>query len=699
MCYRQIIFFTLFSLFFISSVTAQNEQIDKEKIQNQGTYTKTRQGDIGTSDSKIPSQQAEQSGLPGVEKSDKNRTERLESFLFNDETVRDMMFTWRLNRYTNTPVMGRVDTLINDKRADYPFYHKDIGATYLGISGSAAVTFDYFKRETHDYMYTLTPYIEYRVTPDNLSFYNTRSPFTRFTYSGTLFANRNFEETNIEVLHTQNITPELNAGLMYRRLGANGLLTNEAVDNRAFTIFSSYTGKRYSAHAGYIYNRVHAFQNGGITHDSNILDTTMDARTIEVNLKTAEEKNASNTFFLTHAYGLPLKLFRGSDDTLRAGQGSIIYFGNSLEYTTIYRIYTDNIQQGDTTGRRYYNDVFNINPILSNDSTHSKMFDAKFFVSLQPFSPNFIISKIGGGIGYQYLSNYGFQPDYYIRPISNNTQNNFYIYANALGSYKRYFSWSAFARYYLTGYSQNDVFIKGDAAISFYPLKQGIHLKGSVSFNSHTPDYFIQNHFSNHFYWKENFDKVVETKIQASVSVPDWQAEVSFGHSLLSSPLFFDNSAMPKQSSDVVSILAFSGKKNFQVWLLHFDTRFLIQHTSDADIIPLPLASLNLDMYVEFDLVKNVLRLQAGAEIYYNTKYHVYAFNPAVGAFHTQSERKIGDFPYINAFLNAKWKRATFFIKLINAGEGWPSSDYFSALHYIRPQRAIKFGISWPFYL
>ena len=32
---------------------------------------------------------------------------------------------------------------------------------------------------------------------------------------------------------------------------------------------------------------------------------------------------------------------------------------------------------------------------------------------------------------------------------------------------------------------------------------------------------------------------------------------------------------------------------------------------------------------------------------------------------------------------------------------GWPnkSADYFTAAGYIAPQRAIKFGISWPFYM
>ena len=51
--------------------------------------------------------------------------------------------------------------------------------------------------------------------------------------------------------------------------------------------------------------------------------------------------------------------------------------------------------------------------------------------------------------------------------------------------------------------------------------------------------------------------------------------------------------------------------------------------------------------------------------------------------------------------MNVQWKRACIFVKAINVGMGWPmdKADYFSAHGYIRPQRGIKFGVCWPFYL
>ncbi len=700
MHYRLLTFFLL-SLLFAVSATAQ----DFNRPTGAGKGSKTIPIEAPGSITTLPPSSAgtlhstEKSSASSVtDDKEKPKALHLDSYAFDTMTIKNRIFIWQVNRYLNTPVLGRVDTTINAHRSDF-IYRKDIGATFLGVSGSAAVTMNYFQRTQHEYMYALTPFNNYFTTPDNIYFYNTRSPYTRFTYSGNPFSNQQFEELNLEALHTQNITPEWNAGIRYNRLGGNGLLANEATDNRTFSLFTSYSGRRYFAQAGYIYNGSKNNQNGGVTKDSYILDTTMDVRTIPVNLANAKEIINTNTFFLIQSYGVPLNFLHKKSvaDSLGTGEGSIVYFGNSLEYTNTKRIYKDNIT--DSTGSAYYNNIFNIDPSVSNDSIHTTLFDARLFMSLQPFAPDFIISKITGGIGYRYLSNYCFNKSYYLRPISNNTQNNFFLYADAQGNFKQYFAWSAFARYYFVGYNQNDLFFNANASLSFFPLKHGIHLWGSFTIENRTPDYFLQHYYSNHLQWENNFDKTIETKIEAGIRIPDWQLNIAVGNSLLKSPIFFNTSSVPQQSDEIVNILAISIEKNFKAWLMHFDNRVLIQHSSAQDIIPLPTFALNSAIYLEVEAVKNVLTAQIGGDIYYNTKYYAYAYNPAAGAFHVQNNREIGNCPGIDAFLNLKWKRATIFVKLVNAAQGWPDSDYFSALHYIKPQRVLKFGISWPFYL
>ena len=113
------------------------------------------------------------------------------------------------------------------------------------------------------------------------------------------------------------------------------------------------------------------------------------------------------------------------------------------------------------------------------------------------------------------------------------------------------------------------------------------------------------------------------------------------------------------------------------------------------------MLALNFRYYLQFDVVKKVMQMQIGANATYTTKWYLPAYNPVLGVFHNQNEMEYGNCPYIDAFVNIQWKRACIYIKAINVNMGWPckSADYFTADGYIAPQRAIKFGISWPFYI
>ena len=92
--------------------------------------------------------------------------------------------------------------------------------------------------------------------------------------------------------------------------------------------------------------------------------------------------------------------------------------------------------------------------------------------------------------------------------------------------------------------------------------------------------------------------------------------------------------------------------------------------------------------------------MQLGANGFYNTEWNSPSWNPALGVFHNQKENKYTNGPYIDAFVNMQWKRATIFIKMENVGQGWPmkKNDYFSADRYIVTQRVLKLGLFWPFY-
>ncbi|HOT55476.1 MAG TPA: hypothetical protein PLM68_08720, partial [Bacteroidales bacterium] len=238
-----------------------------------------------------------------------------------------------------------------------------------------------------------------------------------------------------------------------------------------------------------------------------------------------------------------------------------------------------------------------------------------------------------------------------------------------------------------------------NARFSFYPLTSGIHLSGRFLFRSRTPGWYVQQYYSNHYAWNNAFDKTSDTRIEAQLSIPDWRTEATFSYGLLGKMIYYDTLGVVRQAEQPVNVMTATLTQNFRLWYFRFDHRLLFQFSSNKEILPLPLFSANIRYYIEIPVVKDVMTAQIGADITFHTAYFMEAYNPALGNFHVQNEKKYGNTPYIDAFIHMKWKRATIYAKYINVAQGWPDSGYFSAPHYIRPQRVFKLGITWPFHI
>lgn len=672
----------------------------------------------------------------------------LETFAIPDSMQYKRIIMWNEDRYFHDVNLKPIDTTYNYNFNEYPFYKEDINTTWLGVSGSPEQTYNYFKRTSVDNAIFYNSLQRYSYSPETLPNYNTKTPHTELAYWGTLFANREKEESNVKVLTTQNILPELNLTFEYRRFGGNGLLKREDTNNRNVVISSNYMGKRYLMHAGYIYNKVSRSENGGIIDNFWIRDTTVDAREIDIYLKDASSTTKKNTVFLDQSYRIPftfLENLKGRKerkkqemlrDSIMASGDSIAIaeimqkeaeeiaakeaaedtasinknitsaiIGHSSEYSIYRRIYQDNIATNDPSGRDFFNNRFYLNPTRSADSLRVMKFENRIFIRLQPWKSDGIVSKLDVGIGNKLANYFSFNITDYIQGSNNTVLNSTYLYAGAKGQYKKYFNWDAKGRYTFLGYEINDFGIDANLSFSAYPFrkdkKSPLTLKAHFETTLKEPDFYEQHLCTNHYKWDNQFGKISSTKISANLEIPRWDLYASFGYSLLSNNIYYDTEGIARQNGTPMSVMAATLQKNFRIWKFHLDHQGLFQLSSNTDVLPLPKLALNLRYYLQFDVVKKVMQMQIGANASFTTKWYAPAFNPVLGVFHNQNKAEYGNCPYIDAFVNIQWKRACIFVKVINVNMGWPnkSADYFSAAGYIAPQRAIKFGISWPFYI
>ena len=639
----------------------------------------------------------------------------LDTYAIPDSLHYKRVISWKEDRLWGKTVISPWDTTFDYHFRDYPFQREDVGATWLGVAGSAVETFNYFKRNPTASVSWFAPYESWTYSPETLPMFNTKTPYTELEYYGTLFATQSKASDNIRIFTTQNILPALNLTFEYKKYGGMGILSNEKTTNKTLVLAGNWLGRRHVVHGGFIHNKVIRSENGGIQDNFWIRDTTVDAREINVFLSDAANTLKKNTVFLDQTYRIPFNFInriRARKDTTLVADSldeniTTAFIGHSSDFTVYNKIYTDNISASNTAGSGFFNDNFFLHPSKSADSLRMMKLENKIFLRLQPWSEDGIVSKVEAGVGDRLLSHYMQQPGALIRQQKNERWHSMYVYAGAEGRFSKYISWDATGSYTFLGKQINDMYIGANATFSLYPFRRD--RKSPISLNLHfdttldTPDYFQQHFYTNHYVWNNDFGKISSTRFNASLVIPRWRLNAYAHYGLLSGNIYYDTAGIVQQNTAPMSVLTVGLQKNFTVAkVLHFDHDLLFQLSSNQDVVPLPMFAARLRYYVQFNIVRpDVMKMQIGIDARYNTPWYAPAYNPVAGTFMAQNEYKYGNCPIFDAFVNLQWKRACVFFKFENAGQGWPMSkhDYFSAHHYISTQRAFKFGIYWPFYV
>lgn len=669
----------------------------------------------------------------------------LETFAFPDSLQHKRLLEWTHEQAFHKLRVAPADTGFNYRFHDYPFLRNDVNATWLGVSGSPVLYYNWFNRKSTDKVSFYEAQESWSYTPETVRMINTKTPYTELSYFGTLFAGTEKESDNLHLLTTQNITPEFNFTLGYDRFGGGGILQNEKTTNKSTQVTANYLGKKYLAHAGYLFNSVVRQENGGIVDLSDIRDTTLNARELKVMLNDASSRIKKNTVFLDQQYRIPFSFIntlkdkkmdkaveafyrdsvaasgdslsleqmssyidhrrelRHAADTTDSNDITTAFIGHSTEFSVYSRSYSDNVSSTDENGNSLYNGQYFINPGTSADSMRVARFENKLFIRLQPWADDGIISKLNAGIGNRMLTYYTFDPTF-TRKDHSTRWNSTYLYAGVEGKLKNYIDWDAKGEYSFLGEEANDLDVQANLSLSVYPFRRARKSPVTADFHFETtldePEFYNQHMYSNHFRWDNDFGKISTTRLEGKVTIPRWNIEARAGYALLANNLYYDTLGVIRQNADPMSIISASLRKELVLGPLHLDNRVLFQYSSDEDVVPLPKVALNLRYFIQFNISHGILLMQIGADGYWNTAWYSPAWNPALGVFHNQKNNVYNNGPYVDAFVNMQWKRATIFIKYQNANQGWPMerADYFSADRYISTQRALKIGMYWPFY-
>ncbi|MDO4758373.1 MAG: putative porin [Rikenellaceae bacterium] len=635
----------------------------------------------------------------------------LESYFFDDSVRALPNFRWNMEGKFNRVNLIEMDTTLTDFRIDYPFYLEDVGDISQGALGQSSMPINYFRR-SQEFDFTFAqPYDAYVYKLENIPFYNVKKPMTRLHYIES--GQKRFREENFAIMHAQNVSPTTGFNLEYKARGTRGQYDWQRTKNHTLSVAVNHTGRRYSVHAGYYNNHIEQQENGGVVGEWAIADTTFQMSSgVPMKLASSKAENTyrNNGFYLVQTYGIPLQRMTDSDFSM--ADLSAVYIGHAFEYSAWSKTYEDiraeytnerdhRDENGDfvSTKGEYYKDWY-INPEQTRDSLYERRISNRFFVQAQPWDRNGVLGTLDAGVGINMHTYSQFaMEDYLSGEYQKVKKTDYYLYGKIDGKIKKYVNWDANVEFHPSGYRGGDLTVGGNLALTGYVSGRPLILEGGFSMERRTPGYWQENLFSNHYMWSAPLSKETETRFEVKFSIPSRAFEVGAWQSVLSDAVYYGSDAHVAQFDGEVSLTGVYLRKDFRFGGFHLDNRVLLQWSTEQEVVPVPLAAAYLSWYYEFWVVRDVLRLQLGLDGRYNTKYYAPSYNPALSVYYNQREIEVGEYPYVDAFVMAKWKRMRIFLKYQHLNKDlFGSGAYFSAAGHPMNPGMFKMGISWGFY-
>jgi hypothetical protein len=612
-----------------------------------------------------------------------------------DTVIKRTTRQWTLSEDYTTEVPVTLDTAFSlfhhyrktDKVSEFNAYPGNYGLPLYQI--------DFFDRDWKPDRYLYYYYYPFMFTPSNTLFINTHVPFTEFAWTNG--GARSKSEQTFSVRHSQNVNRELNFGLVYDIVYALGQYDFQKAVDKNFLLHGSYNSNQYTAYFSAGINNHESNENGGIEGTEYLSEYAPD----DVPVKLNDIDNAKST--LMNRYLLLVQRYSpgGRRDTItgeliKAGPITFsqisIYEWNKRRYFDSYPVST------------FYDTVM-ISRSSTQDSARESLLSNTLRVDVAAGSSGRFRIGAGAGIRSEIRSFGQVMPgDSLTRQDTISThKSSLVLTAKVFNNIGEKFGWWASGDLWFQGYRAGDFIADGRIYKDFATAKKGmITWDATATIASYTPSFWYTSWGSNNFAWQ--FDPKKEFRLIAgsSLSWPDRSFSLRFNYAIIDNYIYMSNDAHPAQHEGGLSVVSLMARKAISFWKLHWDNTVLLQQSSNNDVMSLPLATARsaffFDHMFTFKSTGGELYVQLGAEAMIHTLYRAMNYMPATGRFFSQSDTEIGNYPFVNAFLNLKVKRTRIFIMLDHLNSGLTGYEYFLLPYYPLNIRMIRYGLAWTFY-
>lgn len=627
---------------------------------------------------------------------------------------------WHVNEHTGEVIPVNADTL----QFMFQNWHLTEGVNgeynFLGNMGTPRETRIFFNRPTTTKLDFIQPYDYFYQRPDEFFFVDTKSPYTNLSYHST--GNRMNGDDRFRAYFSTNAGKKFGIGFLIDYLYARGRYDKQATSLVNFSIFSYYKSDRYDYNLLASHYRMKQAENGGITDDRYItrpeetdgMNSSFTTSDIPVRLYYSWNRNHTWDGFFTHGYNMGF--YR---EKLVADSTGLVKDSTETEFIRVARItHTANVKyrEHDFINHRqtnnYYADTFL--PFDSIDATTNLEIKNRVALSLCEGFSRYAFADISAFASYTYRR-YGL-------PDTTDTGNEFFrnynenilsVGGSISSSQYKHIKYEVNGETSLIGEELGTFSIDGNIEFNFSLWKREMLLKGNAFIKNNLPSFYYRHYHSEHFWWDNDLNKEFRTRIEGIFEIPSWRTRISAGLENVKNYTYIANESLASgaagrylwrlkacQAHENIQVFSATLKQDFKFSIFNLNTEVTYQHSSNKDVLPLPMINAYANLFLKFRIAK-VLNTEIGADARYFTEYYAPDYSPALGQFVQQNPADriaIGNYPLVSVYANFLLKQARFYVKYYHANAGTGNRQYFLAPHYPMNPAIFCFGISWNFF-
>lgn len=499
-------------------------------------------------------------------------------------------------------------------------------------------------------------------------------------FSNVQYSNGVNRENYLVANFTRGFGELLDLGFSFTRINSTGFYEAQQNTITNISIFGTFHSmdERYRAAVIVDYSNLKAEENGGLENDSVFENNLTTGRNfIAVNLPQSTNHWKGFDVGLEHRYFL---MKQDSSSHMKGLRPAVSHSFSAERHSMVYRNVPDTVS-------KYYENIFSDTSATYDSTNLLGVTNTLRFELVKPDSvKDRIINRLAVGAEHAY-HRVSYDSSYvdHIHNVS--------VVANVNGKLFGKIDWQANGNFMVFGFNIWDLKVDGQFD---YAVGRS-RFTAFLDYSLYRPDYISSTYVSNHFVWKNDWLQTQHLTTGLVYKQEKLRFRGTFSYHLIDNLVMYGVDRLPYQSASVNQLMVLRLEEHFRLRWFHLIVDGAVQWKMTGDDIRIPVALGRGMFYYQNDLFKKKLRLQVGVEASYSTSYFANAYNPALSEFHIQNDRQVGNYPYLDVFLNLRVKKLRAFVKFTHINAGWLGYNYYMVPNYPANDFAWKFGVNWAF--